>query len=99
VEEFAANSNIGDGIVGFHAQQAIEKWIKAVLAAHSVRYEYGHDLRYFIELVEDAGLAFPFTTPAVVALSEYAVPLRYEDLLDEEPLVRRAAPPIGALHR
>lgn len=99
MEEFAANSNIGDGIVGFHAQQAIEKWIKAVLAAHSVRYEYGHDLRYFIELVEDAGLAFPFTTPAVVALSEYAVPLRYEDLLDEEPLVRRAAPPIGALHR
>ncbi len=30
VREFAANPEIGDSIIGFHAQQAVEKWLKAV---------------------------------------------------------------------
>jgi hypothetical protein len=29
VRELAANDEIADGIIGFHAQQAIEKWLKA----------------------------------------------------------------------
>jgi HEPN domain-containing protein len=31
--EFADNSEISDEIIGFHAQQAVEKWLKAVMAA------------------------------------------------------------------
>ena len=34
---------------------------------------------------------FPFDTPAVVRLTEYAVPLRYDELLDAVPLDREAA--------
>lgn len=30
--EFAGNSDITDEIIGFHAQQAIEKWLKAIIA-------------------------------------------------------------------
>jgi hypothetical protein len=33
---------------------------------------------------------FPFDTPEVVALTEHAVPLRYDEILDTEPLDRRA---------
>ena len=35
---------VTDAGVGFHAQQAIEKSLKAVLTARSVEYPYTHDL-------------------------------------------------------
>lgn len=91
LREFERNPEIADSILGFHAQQAIEKWLKAVLAGNSVEFEYTHDLRHLIGLVESSGIAFPVETPTVVMFTEFAVPLRYEDLLDAEPLDRHAA--------
>ena len=91
LREFAANTEIADTVLGFHAQQATEKWLKAVLARQAVDFEYTHDLRHSIALVEDAGVNFPFDTPAVVRLTEYAVPLRYDELLDAVPLDREVA--------
>jgi len=91
VREIEGNPEIADSILGFHAQQAIEKWLKAVLAANGVAFEYTHDLRHLIGLVEAAGLRFPLDIPQVVMFTEFAVPLRYEDLLDAEPLDRSAA--------
>lgn len=91
LDEFAGNSRIADSILGFHAQQAIEKWLKAVLADSGVDFEYTHDLRRLIELAEELGITFPFTTAEIVMYTEFAVPLRYEDLLDAEPLDRGAA--------
>ena len=89
--EFGGNPNIADSILGFHAQQAIEKWLKAVLAEKGVDFEYTHDLRRLIELVEELGITFPFVTGEIVMYTEFAVPLRYEDLPDAEPLDRGAA--------
>jgi HEPN domain-containing protein len=91
LRELEGNPEIADSILGFHAQQAIEKWLKAVLADQGVDFEYTHDLRHLIGLIETAGLSFPLDTPEVVMFTEFAVPLRYEDLLDAEPLDRRAA--------
>jgi HEPN domain-containing protein len=91
VREIEGNPEIADSILGFHAQQAIEKWLKAVLAVNSVAFQYTHDLRHLIGLVEAAGLSFPLDIPQVVMFTEFAVPLRYEDLLDAEPLDRPAA--------
>jgi hypothetical protein len=61
LREFEGNPEIADSILGFHAQQAIEKWLKAVLAGNSVAYEYTHDLRRLIELLETTGITFPWT--------------------------------------
>jgi len=91
LREFAANAEIADTVLGFHAQQAIEKWLKAVLARHAVNFEYTHDLRHLIGLIEDARIDFPFDTPTVVRLTEYAVPLRYDELLDAVSLDRDVA--------
>lgn len=91
LSEFEGNPNIADSILGFHAQQAIEKWLKAVLAGKGVDFEYTHDLRRLIELVDELGITFPFITGEIVMYTEFAVPLRYEDLLDAEPLDRGAA--------
>ena len=90
VREFAANPEIADGIIGFHAQQAIEKWLKAVLASRGVDFEYTHDLRHLIALADLGEDEAPFDLREAVDLTEYAVPLRYEDLLDAEPLDRDA---------
>jgi Uncharacterized conserved protein related to C-terminal domain of eukaryotic chaperone, SACSIN len=79
-----------DEVVGFHAQQAVEKWLKAVVASRGEDFEHTHDLRRLIALAGlDSGEP-PFDTRQAVALTEYAVPFRYEDLLDAEPLDRDA---------
>jgi HEPN domain-containing protein len=86
----ASNPEISDEIVGFHAQQAVEKWLKAVLGSRGIDFEYTHDLRRLIGGVAAAVGEFPFNTPEVVALTEHAVPLRYDEMLDTEPLDRQA---------
>lgn len=86
----ASNQEISDEIVGFHAQQAVEKWLKAVLGSRGVEFEYTHDLHRLIAEVIAAVGEFPFDIPEVIALTEHAVPLRYDEILDTEPLNRRA---------
>lgn len=90
MRKFAADPEISDEIIGFHAEQAVEKWLKAVIGSRGSRFEYTHDLRHLIELAKAAVGDFPFEVAAVIALTEYAVPLRYDELLDAEPLDRDA---------
>jgi HEPN domain-containing protein len=86
----ARNQEISDEIIGFHAQQAVEKWLKAVLGSREVEFEYTHDLHRLIAEARAAVGEFPFDIPEVVALTEHAVPLRYDEILDTEPLNREA---------
>jgi HEPN domain-containing protein len=88
--DLAGNSNIPDEIVGFHAQQAVEKWLKAVIAGVGQSFEQTHDLRRLISVATQERSELPVSVDAVIALTQYSVPLRYEDLLDVEPLDRDA---------
>jgi len=91
VRKLSADSEVDDESVGFHAQQAVEKWLKAVVASRGENFEYTHDLRRLVALARlDSAAEPPFDIQRAVALTEYAVPLRYEDLLDAEPLDRPA---------
>ena len=42
VRRVVDDADIADAIVGFHAQQAVEKAIKAVLAAREIEYAKTH---------------------------------------------------------
>lgn len=88
--EIAPNPGISDEIVGFHAQQAVEKWLKAVIAGRGEEFEFTHDLHRLVMLATRGSGELPVDVDAVIALTQYAVPLRYEDLLDAEPLDREA---------
>ncbi len=90
VREFAGHLHISDEIIGFHAQQAIEKWLKAIIAGRGEAFDHTHDLRRLMVLVAHDLEQLPFDANAVIALTQHAVPLRYEDLLDAEPLDRDA---------
>lgn len=70
--------------VGFHAQQCIEKSIKAYLTARQVLFEKTHDLGQLVYLCRaEDGLVRELE--GVKGLSHYAVDLRYADALSEEP--------------
>jgi HEPN domain-containing protein len=45
----AADPNQADHVVGFHAQQAVEKSIKAVLASREVEIPMTHDLGHLVK--------------------------------------------------
>jgi HEPN domain-containing protein len=90
VQRLAPDSEISDEIIGFHAQQAVEKWLKAVLGSRGIEFEYTHDLGRLIAEVTAAVGEFPVDNAQVVALTEHAVPLRYDEILDTEPLDRQA---------
>lgn len=68
---------VSDSVVGFHAQQAVEKALKAVLAAEGADFPFTHDLALLADLCHDAGLALPGELEEVDRLSPYAVHFRY----------------------
>lgn len=69
-----------DELIGFHAQQAVEKILKSVLALAAVRSQRTHDLAELIELVRKNGFSFPETLEEVSRLNPFATVFRYEDL-------------------
>ncbi len=83
------NPLFADEIFGFHAQQAIEKSLKAWLTICGVDYPHTHDLSRLLSLLETQGIDMDRYWP-VVELTLFAVQARYDaDLLDSEaPLDR-----------
>lgn len=72
-----------DEVIGFHAQQAVEKMLKAVLAFASVRSRRTHDLVELIDLVRENGLPFPDDLEEIRRLNPFAAAFRYDDLPEE----------------
>jgi HEPN domain-containing protein len=83
----AGEVDIADAIIGFHAQQAVEKSIKAVLAAHDIEYGKTHQLNYLVGQLTENGLDLPSSVIEADELSPWAVEFRYET--DSEPPLDR----------
>lgn len=47
---------VSDAPVGFHAQQAIEKALKAAIASRDRGFPFTHDIGLLMQLCQDAGL-------------------------------------------
>jgi HEPN domain-containing protein len=71
---------VSDAIIGFHAQQAVEKALKAVLTVRGIDYPFTHDLELLAALCERAGMTLPSDLADVPRLSPYATRLRYGDI-------------------
>ncbi len=72
-----------DEIIGFHAQQAVEKLFKAVLTASGVPYRKTHSLLELIDAILDHGLPMPKELEAVRILTPFAVEFRYDEFLPD----------------
>jgi HEPN domain-containing protein len=61
----------------FHAQQAAEKAVKALLIRHRVDFPYVHDLADLLTLLEKTGLSLPEPIRQSAKLTRFAVFTRY----------------------
>ena len=62
----------------FHAQQCVEKALKAVITANQVFFRYTHDLGELTSLLTNAEITPPFTTKELQRLTPFAAGLRYD---------------------
>jgi HEPN domain-containing protein len=84
VEKLASDPGSPDEVIGFHAQQAVEKMMKAVLAGRSISYRRTHDLVELLELLNENAIAYPADLDEVRQLTPFAVAFRY-DVIPDEP--------------
>jgi HEPN domain-containing protein len=78
-----------DEVIGFHAQQAVEKMTKAVLAQRAIQYRRTHQLEELAAILNDSSISYPPELSEAVALTPFAVEFRYDML----PVHDDAAPP------
>ena len=84
VRLLAAVPSSDDEAVGFHAQQSIEKCLKAVLSVNEIAFRKTHDLVELADLLRDHKKFLPPDVDSFDTLNPYSVTLRY-DLLETEP--------------
>ena len=66
-------------MVCFHAQQAAEKSIKALLAVKDVEYPWRHDLGELLDLLRTHYSDLDLPAEKLLALSPYAAAARYDE--------------------
>ena len=71
-------------LVGFHAQQATEKLLKAALRRISVAYPLTHQIERLMDLLAESGYPVPAGLDGLRHLTPFAVEYRY-DVLPQEP--------------
>lgn len=63
--------------VCFHAQQCVEKYMKAFLLQQGVLFPYTHDLELLLRLCRGAMRRFPMRLRQAQLLNKYAIAARY----------------------
>lgn len=76
-EALAAVAGIGDAIIGFHAQQCVEKSIKCMLVRAGVAFRRTHDIAELLDLIADHGFVGPPGADWLDELNPYGVAARY----------------------
>jgi HEPN domain len=98
-EQTLTMENLPEAILGFHAQQAVEKLLKALLSELKVPFELTHDLARLQKLVKGSGESLPMTPMSLGDLNDFSVFYRYdllfqfavpekEDVLETVRLIR-----------
>ena len=87
VYSFKKLPEIDFSIIGFHAQQSVEKCMKAVLAVNEIEFPKIHELATLHALLVSNSIEVPVSTDVLNRLTPYAVSSRYDlerdELLDE----------------
>lgn len=75
----ATGPGISFWTVGFHAQQSVEKALKAVLMLEGVPYPFTHDITDLIKILRRGGMSLPPDATDLSYLTPFAALFRYED--------------------
>ncbi len=83
LKSILTETQIADSIFGFHAQQAVEKLLKAILSNAKVIFPKTHDLSVLIDLLVQSQITIPFLDDDLEELTPYAVTFRYDESSDK----------------
>lgn len=89
VANLTEDERISPEILVFHAQQAAEKALKALLVQRQIEFPRTHVIGLLLNLCERIGLAGIETLAEATVLTRYAVATRYPS--EEEPVSREQA--------
>jgi hypothetical protein len=67
-----------DAVLGFHAQQAVEKLMKALISSRSAEFELTHNLSRLATALQNLGEVLPATPVSLSDLNDFAVEYRYD---------------------
>jgi HEPN domain-containing protein len=91
----AASTQVRPAITLFHAQQAVEKSLKAVLFVKGLEFRRTHDLFELADRLRATGVDLPVPIESLGKLNPYAVLFRYDnqeiDLMPLDEAERTAA--------
>jgi len=77
MREFRARNFPNYDAAGFHAQQCIEKYLKAFLQMHNVRFQKTHDLLALMELCIPIYPEIEMDRELLAYLNQFAINYRY----------------------
>ena len=80
VEKLSSDPASPDEVIGFHAQQSVEKTLKAALTLSSIHYGRTHSIAALIDLLAENGMSVPSELDQVRRLTPFAVAFRYDEL-------------------
>jgi hypothetical protein len=77
-DEHTLTLAVRDAVFEFHTQQAIEKLLKALIAAHGELFPFTHDLQVLTDQLEGIGEIFPVFSIPLDAFTKFGVTVRYD---------------------
>ena len=83
LERLLDDCDVDDDTLGFHAQQAAEKLLKAALVFCKVDYPRTHNLGVLIELLSNAGVTLPADLADIDRLTPFGTVFRYDEVLPQ----------------
>ncbi|HZL53476.1 MAG TPA: HEPN domain-containing protein [Terracidiphilus sp.] len=77
-DEDTLQFEVRDAIFEFHTQQAIEKLLKALIAAHWVEFPFTHNLQLLLDQLTALGETVPAFDPPLFKFTKFGVIVRYD---------------------
>lgn len=81
---------VSEGVFGFHAQQAVEKLLKALISEHNIVFKRTHDIVELLDQLATLGERIPELPTQIKSLTEYAANFRYSGVPEFVELDRPA---------
>ena len=84
LERLLGDADVDDETLGFHAQQAAEKLLKALLCYLGIDFPRTHDLSVLLELLGSQGVDLRPEHASLERLTPFGTTFRYDEVLSEE---------------
>lgn len=78
-DEETIRFDVNDRTFGFHAQQAVEMLLKALIGGNGQRYAFTHDIEILVNHALTLGEQIPVRINLITSLSKYAGVWRYQE--------------------